>query len=57
MTIERTITSNNALIELFQFQGKSETIEYHAYIHATNSSLSFQEQLQSLAKAAKDLLS
>lgn len=57
MTIERTITSNNALIELFQFQGKSETIEYHAYIHATNSLLSFQEQLQSLAKAAKDLLS
>lgn len=57
MTIERTITSNNALIELFQFQGKSESIEYHAYIHATNSLLSFQEQLQSLAKAAKDLLS
>ena len=57
MTIERTITSNKALIELFQFQGKSETIEYHAYIHATNSLLSFQEQLQSLAKAAKDLLS
>lgn len=57
MTIERTITSKNALIELFQFQGKSETIEYHAYIHATNSLLSFQEQLQSLAKAAKDLLS
>lgn len=57
MTIERTITSNNALIELFQFQGKSETIEYHAYIHATNSLLSFQEQLQSLTKAAKDLLS
>lgn len=57
MTIERTITSSNALIELFQFQGKSETIEYHAYIHATNSLLSFQEQLQSLAKAAKDLLS
>lgn len=57
MKIERTITSNNALIELFQFQGKSETIEYHAYIHATNSLLSFQEQLQSLAKAAKDLLS
>lgn len=57
MTIERTITSNNALIELFQFQGKSETIEYHAYIHATNSLLPFQEQLQSLAKAAKDLLS
>ena len=57
MTIEITITSNNALIELFQFQGKSETIEYHAYIHATNSLLSFQEQLQSLAKAAKDLLS
>lgn len=57
MTIERTITSNNALIELFQFQGKGETIEYHAYIHATNSLLSFQEQLQSLAKAAKDLLS
>lgn len=57
MTIERTITSNNALIELFQFQGKSETIEYHAYIHATNNLLSFQEQLQSLAKAAKDLLS
>ena len=57
MTIERTITSNNALIELFQFQGKSETIEYHAYIHATNSLLSFQEQLQSLTKTAKDLLS
>lgn len=57
MTIKRTITSNNALIELFQFQGKSESIEYHAYIHATNSLLSFQEQLQSLAKAAKDLLS
>lgn len=57
MTIERTITSNNALIELFQFKGRTEAIEYHAYIHATNSSLSFQEQLLSLAKAAKDLLS
>ena len=57
MIIERTITSNNALIELFQFKGRTEAIEYHAYIHATNSSLSFQEQLLSLAKAAKDLLS
>ncbi len=57
MIIERTIKSNNALIELFQFKGRTETIEYHAYLHATNSLLSFQEQLLSLAKAAKDLLS
>lgn len=57
MIIERTIKSNNTLIELFQFKGRTETIEYHAYLHATNSLLSFQEQLLSLAKAAKDLLS
>ncbi len=29
MIIERTIKSNNALIELFQFKGRTETIEYH----------------------------
>lgn len=56
MTIVKTITSNNALIELFQFQGCSEAIEWHAYIHVTNNLDSFPEQLQSLAKATADLL-
>ena len=55
MNLLDTISSSKTKTELFKFKGNSNADEFHAYIHITDNSLTFNQQVEYMADAVSKL--